>query len=371
MKFSCTRSELQTAVSIAAKAASAKSPIPALEGILIETTLSGIKLTGYDLKKGIYTSIDAEVAEQGSVVLGARIFSEIVRSLPEGTVTVRTENNNVFITCENSDFSIIGTDAADYPELPAIDAQAGVKIPQKLMGDIIRQTIFAVSDSEARPVYTGELFEIEDGLLTVVAVDGYRLALRSEPVEDMEEEKHSFIVPGSALSDLEKLCAATDDPVEIHLGSKHIGFTIGNTVLISRRLEGDFLNYKKTIPSNFRVNVKTDRYFLQRTVERVSLIIDDKIKNPIRCIFGENEIRVVCATGLGKAEDVCIVEGSGDNLEIGFNNRYLLDALKAAPAEEISVCLNTGASPCVITPADPDAEHPFTYMILPVRLKAE
>ena len=368
MKFSCTRSELQAAVSVAAKAASAKSPIPALEGILIETSLNGVKLTGYDLKKGIYTKLDATVGEQGSIVLGARIFGDIVRSLPEGTVTVRTENSNVYITCENSDFTIIGTDAADYPELPAIDALSGVKIPQKLMGDIIRQTIFAVSDSEARPVYTGELFEISEGNLTVVAVDGYRLALRREPVENVEGE-HSFIVPGNALSDLEKLCGATDDPVEIKLGSKHISFTIGDTVLISRRLEGEFLNYKKTVPTSFRVEVRADRVFLQRTVERVSLIIDDKIKNPIRCFFGDNEIRIVCATGLGKAEDACTVDGDGGNLEIGFNNRYLLDALKAAPAEEINVCLNTGASPCVITPAE--GEQNFLYMILPVRLKAD
>ena len=140
-------------------------------------------------------------------------------------------------------------------------------------------------------------------------------------------------------------------------------------MLISRRLEGEFLNYKRTVPTSFRVEVRTDRYFFQRTVERVSLIIDDKIKNPIRCIFGENEIRVVCATGLGKAEDACIVEGNGGDLEIGFNNRYLLDALKAAPADEVCICLNTGASPCVITPAE--GEQSFLYMILPVRLKAE
>ncbi len=368
MKFSCTRSQLQTAVVVAAKAASAKSPIPALEGILIETGADSVKLTGYDLKKGIFTSIDAEVAEQGSIVLGARIFGDIVRSLQEGTVTVRTEGNSVLINCENSDFSIIGTDAADYPELPAIDGQTGVKLPQNLLSDIIRQTIFAVSDSEARPIYTGELFEIEDGTLTVVAVDGYRLALRREPVEGVDGQ-YSFIVPGSALSDLEKLCAATEDPVTIRLGSKHISFTIGDTVLISRRLEGDFLNYKKTVPAEFRVEIRTDRVFFQRTVERVSLIIDDKIKNPIRCFFGDNEIRVVCATGLGKAEDACIVDGDGGNLEIGFNNRYLLDALKAAPAEEICIGLNTGSSPCVITPAE--GEQNFLYMILPVRLKAE
>ena len=368
MKFTCTKSELQTAVSIAAKAASAKSPIPALEGILIETGIDSVKLTGYDLKKGIYTGIEAAIAEPGSIVLGARIFGDIVRSLPEGTVTVKTQDHNVMITCDNSDFNIIGTDAADYPELPAVDALNSVQIPQNLLSELIRQTIFAVSDNESRPVYTGELFEIADGMLTVVAVDGYRLALRRAPVEGMEGE-HSFIVPGNALSDLEKLCGATDEPVSISLGSKHISFTVGKTVMISRRLEGDFLNYKKSVPTSFRVEVCADRVFLQRTVERVSLIIDDKIKNPVRCTFGENEIRVACATGLGRAEDACIVEGDGGGLEIGFNNRYLLDALKAAPADEIRVCLNTGSSPCVITPAA--GEQNFLYMLLPVRLKAE
>ncbi|MBE6914517.1 MAG: DNA polymerase III subunit beta [Ruminococcaceae bacterium] len=368
MKFTCTRAQLQSAVSIAAKAASAKSPIPALEGILIEAGYGNVKLTGYDLKKGIYTTIEADVAEQGSIVLGARIFGDIVRALPEGNVTVKSEGCNVSITCEKSDFSILGTDAADYPELPAIDGQTGVALPQNLLSEIIRQTIFAVSDSEARPIYMGELFEISEGRLTVVAVDGYRLALRRAPVENTEAEC-SFIVPGSALSDLEKLCGNTDDPVQISLGSKHISFSIDSTVLVSRRLEGDFLNYKKTVPSTFNTEIRTDRYFLQRTVERVSLIIDDKIKNPIRCYFGDNQVRIVCATALGKAEDVCIVEGNGGDLEIGFNNRYLLDALKAAPAEEVCIGLNTGSSPCVITPVD--GSDNFLYMILPVRLKAD
>ena len=369
MKFSCVRSELQSAVSIAAKAASPKSPIPALEGILIEAGIDSVRLTGYDLKKGIYTKVDAEVSEPGSIVLGARIFGDIIRALPEGTVTIRSEGNNVTITCENSEFTIIGNDAADYPELPSVDGQHGVQLPQDLLSEIIRETIFAVSDSEARPIYMGELFEIADGHLTVVAVDGYRLALRREPVEEGIGGDCSFIVPGTALSDLEKLCSGTDEKVQINLGSKHISFTIGETVLISRRLEGEFLNYKKTVPSSFNIEVRADRRFLQRTVERVSLIIDDKIKNPLRCTFGSGEIRIVCATSLGKAEDCCAVEGEGGNLEIGFNNRYLLDALKAAPAEEINVCLNTGSSPCVITPTD--GEDNFLYMILPVRLKAE
>ena len=367
MKFSCERSDLLAAINIAAKAASSKSPIPALEGILIETGIDCVKLTGYDLKKAIYTKAEARVWENGSVVLGARIFGDIIRSLPDGTVSVKTDGLNISITCEKSDFNIVGTDAADYPELPAIESSTGVSLPQGLLSEMIRQTIFAVSDNESRPVYTGELFEISGDELTVVSVDGYRLALRKEKVEGAGEDC-SFIVPGSALSDLEKLCAATDDMVSIALGSKHISFTIGDTVLLSRRLEGEFLNYKKTVPSSFNVEVTALRTGLQRTVERVSLIIDDKIKNPLRCTFGLNEIRTVCATALGKAEDTCPVDGDGGELEIGFNNRYLLDALKAAPAEEVKICLNSGSSPCVIRPCEGDE---FLYMILPVRLKAE
>lgn len=368
MKFTCIKSVLQAAVNIASRAASSKSPIPALEGILLEAGPAGLKLTGYDLKKGIYTTIDADVADPGSIVLGAKIFGDIVRSLPEGIVTVKTDGFNVSITCENSDFKIIGTDFNDYPELPSIDRHSGITLPQNILGEMIRETIFAVSDNEARPVYTGEMFEIEGGSLTLVAVDGYRLALRREKI-DKEMESYSFIVPGNALSDLEKLCGDSNEDVTIALGSKHISFTIGRTVIISRRLEGDFLNYRKTVPSVFNVTVRAERVALQRTVERVSLIIDDKIKNPLRCTFGDNEIRIVCSTALGKAEDVCPVDGSGKGLEIGFNNRYILDALKAAPAEEVDVCLNTGSSPCVINPAD--GSDKFLYMVLPVRLKAE
>lgn len=368
MKLSCEKSLLQAAINVVSRAAASKSPITALEGILLEAGNGHVRLTAYDLKKGIYTSVPADVAEPGSIVLGAKIFGDIVRSLPDGIMKLDNTNGlNVSISCGNADFSIIGTDFNDYPELPSIDGVTSISLPQNILGEMIRQTIFAVSDNEARPIYTGELFEIEDDTLTVVAVDGYRLALRREKI-DREAEKYSFIVPGTALSDLEKLCGDSDDKVKISLGSKHISFTIDKTVIISRRLDGDFLNYKKTVPSTFKVEVRADRHLLQRTVERVSLIIDDKIKNPLRCTFGSDELRIVCATSLGKAEDICAVEGEGQDMEIGFNNRYLLDALKAAPADEINVCLNSGSSPCVLTPTEGED---FLYMILPVRLKAE
>ena len=369
MKFTCDKASLQNAINIASKATSPKSPIPSLEGILIEAGEGKVGMTGYDLKKGIYTSVEASVSEPGSVVIGARIFGDIVRSLPNGNVTVKTSGkNNVTISCDNSEFSIIFTDSTDYPELPSVDGRSGVCLPQSLLGDMIRRTIFAISDNEARPVYTGALFEIGTDDFAICACDGYRLAIRREKAENISDQS-AFIVPGNALSDLEKLCSDNEDEtVEIILGSKHIKFTIGNTVLISRRLEGEFINYKKAVPSQFNVSVTAERTVLQRSVERVSLIIDDKIKNPLRCTFGDHEIRVMCATALGKAEDICPVDGSGNDVVVGFNNRYLLDALKAAPADNIKININTGSSPCVITPEDESDQ--FLYMILPVRLKA-
>ena len=370
MEFTCEKNELLYAVNTASRAAAAKSPMTVLEGILVEAGAEKVRFTGYDLKRGIHTDAEASVREPGSIVLGARIFENIVRSLPNGDVTVKTTNGNTaLITCGKSEFSIIGTDYSDYPELPGVDSQVGVSLPQNILSSMIRQTIFAVSDNEARPVYTGAMFEIENGTLTVVAVDGYRLALRREKLEGVQENQ-SFIVPGRALSDLEKLCSDTEEKVRITLGDKHIRFTLGKTVLISRRLEGEFLNYHKAVPTEFSIYMTADRTALQRTVERVSLIIDDKVKNPVRCTFGEDSVRIVCSTALGKAEDTCQLEGSGGGLEIGFNNRYLLDALKAAPADELTVCLNTGISPCVIRSHE-ETDDSFLYMILPVRLKAD
>jgi DNA polymerase-3 subunit beta len=368
MKFTCEKYLLQSAIATASRAAAGKSPIPALEGLLIEAG-TDVRITGYDLKKGIYTKIGADVTEPGSIILGARLFGEIVRSLPDGVVTIATERGNMTtITCGSSDFSIMGTDAEDYPELPTVDLKSAISLPQKTLKEMVSQTIFAVSDNESRPVYTGSLFDLEGNRLTIVSVDGYRLALRREEIQRPDDEKLSFIVPGSALSDMEKICSNSDDLVKITVGSKHISFSVEDTVLISRRLEGEFLNYKKSIPANFNVKVTADRAELTRTVERVSLIIDDKIKNPLRCVFDGDAIKLTCVTALGKAEDVCRVEGEGNGMEIGFNNRYLLDALKVAPAEKLKLCLNSGSSPCVMVSEDEGEK--FLYMILPVRLKA-
>ena len=370
MKFTCEKALLQQAILTASRCSASKSPIPALEGLLIEAG-QDVRITGYDLKKGIYTSFPADVADPGAIVLNTRLLSEIVRSLPDDIVTVDVgAGMSAAITCCASEFSILGTDPAEYPELPSVDHQNAVSIPQNILGKMIRQTIFAVSDNESRPVYTGSLFEVESDRLTIVAVDGYRLALRREAIEAGNVDSCSFIVPGSALSDVEKLCADSEENVDIIIGTKHISFSIGSTVLVSRRLEGEFLNYRKSIPTDFGTMVEVNRDDLTQMVSRVSLVIDEKTKHPLRVSVSDSSIDISCQTGRGRAADRCAAKTTGgSDLVIGFNNRYLLDALKAAPSDTVHIGLNTASSPCVILP--PDGWDGYSYMILPVRLRAD
>ena len=370
MKFTCEKYLLSLAVSTEGRAAASRSPVAALEGLLLEAGESGVRVTGFDLKKGIYTNFAADVAEPGSVVISARLFGEIVRKLPDGIVTVASdEYNTVNVRCGNADYNVAGTPSEDYPELPSMDHGSNITVSQETLSSMIAQTSFAISTHESRPVYTGALLEVENGVLTMVAVDGYRLALRRETVDNCDVDMVRFIVPGSALTDVEKICMNAGETVTVTVGSKHVCFSVGDTVLISRRLEGEFLNYRKTVPFEFPVQLKAKKADMIRCADRVSLIIDDRTKNPLRCCFGDGRLSITCATPLGRAEDSCEVEGNGGDLVIGFNNSYLMDALKAAPEATLTVNLISGSSPCVLTPED--GSEKFLYMILPVRLRAE
>ncbi len=368
MKFSCEKCVLQNAVSIASRAAASKSPIQALEGLLLQA-MNDLKVTGYDLKKGIYTNVGADVAEPGAIIVGARLFGEMIRRLPDGIVTVSTDNNNnVNVTCGRSDFHFMGIPASDYPEMPSVDSVNQISLPQKTLRSMINQTLFAVATSDVRPIYTGTLFEIEDKQLTMVSVDGYRLAKRCEEIEEGKLENCKFVVPGTALSDVERICSDEEGEVQISVGTKHISFVVGETVVVTRRLEGEFLNYRKSIPENFRHVVEVERGELMDVIDRVALIVSEKNSSPVRMRFGDGTIDCLCVTPVGKAEDVCSCEGSGEDMEIGFNDRYLMDALKASGTDKLHICLNTAASPSVIEAAD--GSKAFTYMILPVRLRA-
>ncbi|HHT16874.1 MAG TPA: DNA polymerase III subunit beta [Papillibacter sp.] len=369
MRFSVEKSHLLNAVLTASRASATKSLVPALEGLLIEAAGGSVKISGYDLKTGITTTASADVMEEGKIVLNARLLGEIIRKMQDDVVYISVSSSMMTkIECGPSEFEIIATPSEDYPDLPTVDYQYSLTITQKNLKSMIGQTNFAVSDNESRPIHTGALFEAEKGMLTIVAVDGYRLALRREPLHEPETNPMSFVVPGSALAEVERILSDSDDPVTVMLGSKHIMFVIGGTILTSRRLEGEFLNYKNSVPLTEKYEIEADRKNLLEAVERVSLIISDRIKSPVRCTFSTNVIKFLASTELGRASDECAVSGDGEDLEIGFNNRYLLDALKAAPADKIRLKITSGVSPCVIVPADGKAN--FLYMILPVRLKA-
>ena len=368
MKFSCEKALLQAAISTTSRAVSPKSSIPALEGILLEAG-SDLRLTGYNLETGIRTIVPADIREEGTLVLGARLFGEIVRKLPDDIVTFQSENYMVNIKCGMSEFNILGTDPEEFPELPTVEYQNSLILPQSRLKAMISQTLFAVSDNESRPIHTGSLFEADDKGLTIVSVDGYRLALRHESIDKKEgAETFSFVVPGAALSEVEKICSDVDEPASVTQGARHVMFKVWDTMLVSRRLEGEFLAYRQAIPRNNTIHVEGDTRALLSSIDRVSLIISDKLKSPLRCVFDSNLLKISTKTAIGDAYDECPLSGDGGGLEIGFNNKYLMDALKAAPADKVRLELTTGVSPCVILPTE--GEENFLYMVLPVRLKA-
>ena len=256
MKFSCEKALLQSAIAVTARAVSPKSSIPALEGILLEAG-TDLRLTGYHLETGIRTVVPAHIDQEGSLVLSARLFGEIIRKLPDDIVSFQADGYMVNITCGMSQFNILATDPEDFPELPTVEDKNGFTIPRGKLGSMIRQTIFAVSDNESRPIHTGSLFEIDDTGLTVVSVDGYRLALRHEPITERDGAlSFSFVVPGSALSEVEKICGDGEEEATVTQGERHVMFRVGDTMLVSRRLEGEFLAYRQAIPRNNGIKVR-------------------------------------------------------------------------------------------------------------------
>lgn len=369
LKFSCEKALLQAAVSTAGRAVAAKSSIPALEGLLLEGG-RGLTLSGYNTQTGIRTSFEAQIREEGRIVLNARLFGDIIRKMPDDIIVFSAdEKYMVHLSCGDASFDIMGLSADDYPELPEVDDEYSVTLPQKTLKAMIGQTAFAVSTNESRPVHTGSLFEIDDTGLTMVSVDGFRLALRHEPLEKMDGGAFRFVAPGSALKEVENICGDTDEMITVTRGKRHLLFSAGETQLICRRLEGEFLDYKNAIPRNNPICVEVDNSALLQSLDRISVVISEKLKSPVRCVFTQDRVLLSARTGNGEAKDICLARGDGKELEIGFNNRYLMEALRYAPADSVRLELNTNISPCVITPVD--GSDNFLYMVLPVRLKAQ
>ena len=368
MKFTCEKALLVSAISVASRTVAPKSAIPSLEGLLVKAGVK-VMLTGYNLETGITVGVPADIAEPGECIMPARLFFDIIRKLPDDEVTVSVDESfRVSIRGGISSFTITAMTAEDYPELPDVESEKGIPVPQRELREMISGTIFSASENMARPIHTGCLFEIADESVTVVAVDGYRLALRRYIPDQPLERTVKFVAPAAALKEVEKILDDTDDPAVIYLGTKHILFMIGDATLVCRILEGEFLDWRRVLPQNNPIKVAANVREVTDSIERVSLVISEKIKSPVRCTFGHNTADFRTTSTIGEAHDMCTTAGDGKDLEIGFNSRYLLDALRAVPTPEVSLELINGLSPIVLNPCDGSGK--FSYMVLPVRLKA-
>lgn len=368
MKFTCEKALLVSAISVASRTVAPKSAIPSLEGLLVKAGVK-VMLTGYNLETGITVGVPADIAEPGECIMPARLFFDIIRKLPDDEVTVSVDESfRVSIRGGISSFTITAMTAEDYPELPDVESEKGIPVPQRELREMISGTIFSASENMARPIHTGCLFEIADESVTVAAVDGYRLALRRYIPEQPLERTVKFVAPAAALKEVEKILDDTDDPAVIYLGTKHILFMIGDATLVCRILEGEFLDWRRVLPQNNPIKVAANVREVTDSIERVSLVISEKIKSPVRCTFGHNTADFRTTSTIGEAHDMCSTAGDGKDLEIGFNSRYLLDALRAVPTPEVSLELINGLSPIVLNPCDGSGK--FSYMVLPVRLKA-
>ena len=367
MRFTCEKSMLVTGLNIAGRTVAQKSSLSVIEGILCKAGL-GLSLTGYNMETAITYEIQAEVSDPGQCVLPAKLFGDIVRRLPEGPVTVVVDEGfKVSIRAGYASFTISAESAEDYPELPDVNSGRAIHIPQNKLKELIGGTIFAVSENQGRPIHTGVKFEVTDTSITAVAVDGFRLARRTWHPEEATGRELSFVVPAAGLKEVEKILVDSDEDAAFTLGPKHILYQVGSATLVCRLLEGEFLDWRRVVPSNCPVKLVANVSDLASSVERVGLIVSEKYKSPVRCVFGHQELLMRTNTTIGAAEDRCSIAGDGKELEIGFNVRYLADALRAIPSDEVVLELTNGLSPIVLTPAED--KYDFAYMVLPVRIK--
>lgn len=368
MRFTCEKNTLLTGLNITGRTVAQKSAISAIEGILCKAG-DGLSLTGYNMETAITYLIEAEVSDMGQCVLPARLFGDIIRRLPEGPVTVVVDDNyKVSIRAGYASFTISAESADEYPTLPDVGDGRSIRIPQTAMKELISGTIFAVSENQGRPIHTGVKFEVEEDRVSAIAVDGFRLARRTYHTQEPTGRQLSFVVPAPGLKELEKILSDGDNQVAFTLGTRHILFQVGQATLICRLLEGEFLDWRKVVPTNCPIRLCAHVSDLASSIERVGLIVSEKYKSPVRCIFGNQQVLLRTNTTIGAAEDQCTLAGDGKELEIGFNVRYLADALRAIPSEEVILELTNGLSPIVMTPADEKLD--FSYMVLPVRIKS-
>ena len=370
MKIVCYKDNILKALNSVVKGVASKTTMPILEGILIQTNDNEIKLTTYDLEIGIEYVMECEVKEQGSTVVNAIMFSEIIRKLPDTEIYITLNENNLLeIECEGALYKLTTMNPEEFPELPKIEVENSIDLEQNMLKNMIRRTIFAVSNEENRPIFTGCLFEVENNKLNVVAVDGFRLALRSIYLQTKVND-FKAVIPGKALSEINKILQDSFEHIKIGISKNQALFEMENCKIVTRLLDGEFLNYSSVIPENWETRIRVDRKNIQDCFERISLIsasaIEKEKKYPVKVCVDIGKVIISCTNQTGDAKEEIYCATEGQNLEAGFNPKYFLDALRAIDDPEIYVDFGTSISPCIIRPID---DGDYIYMILPIRMK--
>ncbi len=370
MKFVCEKDKILKALNSVIKAVATKTTMPILEGILIQTNDNEIKFTTYDLEIGIEYIMEAEIKEQGSTVVNAIMFSEIMRKLPDAEINITlNESNLLVIECEGSLYKLATMNPNEFPELPKIVVENSITLEQNTLKNMIRKTIFAVSIEENRPIFTGCLFQTIENKLNVVAVDGFRLAWNSTTLTNKTND-FSAVIPGKTLNEVNKIILDSFELVKIGVSKNQALFEMDKCKIVTRLLDGEFLNYNNVIPENWETRIRINKSNLQDCFERISLIsasvAEKEKKYPVKVVVDIGKITISCTNQTGDAKEEIYVSTEGKNLEAGFNPKYFLDALKVIDDEEVFVDFGSSISPCIIRPVD---EGDYTYMILPIRLK--
>ncbi len=369
MKFRCEKIHIQEAVNTVMKAVSAKSTIPILEGILLKVKGSVLTLIGNDLSISIETVIPVVSDEDGEVVIEAKKLFEMIRKLPNDTILFEVDSRlNTTISSQNSKYQTMALSAEEFPAVNLVSKEKSISLPSDTLKSMIRSTLFAVAFNESsRQVLNGTLFEVEGNELHLVSLDGYRLAIRKEEIA--AEDNFQFIVPGKTLSELNKILPEAEDKVEISFSRKYALFTFQNTKLVTRLIEGEFFNYKKSIPTEKRIAISLPIAEIRESVERVDPIISasEFQKNPIKLCISNNTIEIDCQTSTGVVHDSIDIDPCGEELTIGFNHKFLQDAIRACEGEEIVMEFNSANSPCLLKPVEGNS---FLYLVLPVKLNA-
>ncbi|MGO1369402.1 MAG: DNA polymerase III subunit beta [Senegalia sp. (in: firmicutes)] len=363
MKIKTKQNTLSKYISTVQKGISSKTTLPILSGILVEAYDDTLRLTGTDLELGVETKLDCEVIEEGKIVITSRIFGDIIRKLPNDEVTISTdENYNIHIICSNSEFNIQGHSAEEYPELPYIDEENSFSLPKDMLKNMIRQTVFATATEETRPILTGALLEIENNNLALVALDGYRLALKKSKAE---YEDIKVVIPAKTLNEVNRILDEEEDNVNIKFTKNHILFDLGDTVINSRLLEGQFLNYRDIIREEYtsKVSVKTND--IKQSIERASLLAREGRNNLVKFEIKDKCMTITSNSEIGDVHEELAIELEGEDITIAFNSKYILDGLKVIDSDIINMNFISNVNPCIIKPVE---DENYTYLVLPVRL---